>query len=245
MLKRYFILSLTLIFTLTSLRAQNIPAKDFGNSKKPVAVVKFLNNNTELLAGGFLKIWDINNTVNPVFNAVDESMQFENSMLFDADISNDGRYVATVISMRIDIYEVASRSIIKTFRGTGLAGVAFGPDNKLAYVSTNGNLKIFDVNSMRETFKRKFKGFKPFKVAWSGSGQYLAIGGAGSVVTVFDILEKDIKKTTDIGGKRVTDLEFSPDSKHLAVALAPALHPRGAVVPRGGARPPPANGPGY
>ena len=40
---------------------------DFGNSSQAVHMVQFLPNGNYLIAGGFMKIWDINNPGTPAF----------------------------------------------------------------------------------------------------------------------------------------------------------------------------------
>lgn len=182
-------------------------------------MVEFAGNGTELIAGGFLKIWDINNTSNPAFKSIEQGMEFANATVVNADISPDGKYIAAVSTMRIDVYEIQSRAIVKTFRGIGLAGVAFGPDNQLAYISVNNNsLVIHDIPKNTQTLEKKFNGLKPLRVAWSPSGKYIAMGGRGDIVTLFDIDNNSIVGNTEVGRKWVSDLEFSPDNKYLAIS---------------------------
>ena len=147
-------------------------------------------------------------------------MEFATSVVINADMSSDGKYLATVSTARIEVYDLQSRTLINKFRGAGLGGVAFAPDNKtLAYVNTNGTLTFFNVETGQETFSKKFRLAKPFRVAWSGNGKYIAMGGRGDNVVLIDIASKEIFASPSTGGKWVMDLEFSPDSKYLAAAL--------------------------
>lgn len=181
-------------------------------------MVEFSANGSYLIAGGFLKIWDINNPSAPVYRSIEQGLEYANATVLNADISNNGRYVAAIAALRLDIYDIQARGIIKTIRGATLAAVAFGPDNQLAYASSNGSLKIYDIKTQKTIYSRKFKNIKPLRIAWSPSGKFLALGGRGDNVVLFNLADKSVTATMGIGNKWVSDLEFSPDNKYLAIA---------------------------
>lgn len=211
------LLSLTISHSISF--AQKSPEKDFGNSRAPVNMVMFAGNNTQLIAGGYMKIWDVNNPSAPLYRQFEQGMEFSNAMVLNADISDDGRYAAIVSAMRLDIYDIPSRSIINTIRGIGLAGVAFGPDNSFAFVNNSGVLKVYDIGG-QPLAENKYKSTKANRVAWSKSGKYMAIGGRGDEVVLLDYNTKNLIAGINIGNKAVTDLEFSPDNNYLAIAQA-------------------------
>jgi len=193
---------------------------DFQSSNQPVRMVHFSPDGRHLVAGGFMKVWDINNPSAPIFNSTQKGMEFAYAVILNSDMSKDGRYLAAVTMNKIEVYDLASKSVIKTIRGMGLSGVCFAPDNKtIAYTSTNGTLVLYDVVSQQETFNRKFRKAKPLKVAWSPDGKYIALGGRADNVILINIETKEISASSTTGGKWVMDLEFSPGATYLAVAL--------------------------
>ena len=218
MTRRLLFLFIVLIFTRTISIAQKQPLQDFGNSRNPVSAVLFANNNTQLIAGGFLKIWDIKNNSKPVFRAIDESMEYDNGRLRDADLSNGGNYIAALTGGRIEIYKISTGEITDKIKNPNITGLAFGPENILAYISRKGDLKTYNITTEQTVSLEDFKGIKPQHIDWSPSGKFIAIGGIGDNVIIYNYPERKVHKSPVIGIRNITDLTFSPDNAYLALS---------------------------
>ena len=218
-MKKYTILLLLIIIGPVVLKAQMInPRNDFGNNHQPIRSVLFTPDSRHLIAGGFMKIYDIEsgNDISPVTSATDIATA---NLILHADMSNDGRYLAIIKTGRLEIYDRITRSTVKKVRAINMAAADIAPDNKtLVYAQANGNLVFYDIQNERNISEHDLNNLKPNRLAWSNSGKYIAIGGRGNVVLLFDAESKQVKRPLNIRGKFVWDIEFSDDSKYLAIA---------------------------
>ncbi len=111
--------------------------------------------------------------------------------------------------------------------------LAVSPDGKTlaAGSSSNGDVLLFDLDvavenqNQRNIFRKNSSEFPVHDLAFSNSGQFLAIGGSNSntgfgYVTIWDIEEKENYGPPQMKGftARVNDIEFSPDDRLLAAA---------------------------
>ena len=209
-----FIISSAACFT------QAPPVENFGNERNTVNVVEFSEDGSRLIAGGFFKIWDIQNPSEPDFRSIGEKEEYDLGKVIDADISANRRYMAVVLSStrQIEVYDIQAEERVNRIKGSKLSAVAFGPDNQIAYVSSKGKFNIVDLTSKKPIYTGELDNVTPRVLAWSPSGKYIAIGGGGNKVILLKGADKEVISFVDAGGKYTTDLEFSPDSKYLAIA---------------------------
>lgn len=216
-----FLFIILLIISNVACFSQAPPEKNFGNQRNTVNVVEFSANGSSLIAGGFFKIWDIQDNSEPFFRSIGEKEEYDLGKVINADISADRKYVAVVLSStrRIEVYDIESTDRVKIIKGSKLSAVAFGQGDQIAYVSSNGNFNIGSLTSKKPLYTRKLENVTPRVLAWSPSGKYIAIGGGGDKVILLKGAERfEVIGLADAGGKYTTDLEFSPDSKYLAIA---------------------------
>ncbi|HUS86696.1 MAG TPA: hypothetical protein VMW76_05595 [Bacteroidales bacterium] len=106
--------------------------------RQPVRIVLFTPDNNWLLSGGFLKIFNSNDG-SLIYSSAEKGMEFATDLILDACISGDGRYLAMVKAGRMEIFDLAARSVTGRVRSLNIYDVAIGPDNRtLVYVLSTG-----------------------------------------------------------------------------------------------------------
>ena len=192
---------------------------DLGNNRQSARIVQFTPDNNFLVAGGFLKVWNMSNG-EMVYNFTKEGDEFTSDLAIDSDISNDGKYLAVVKTGRLDIINLRGRTLAGRINGTKLIAVAISPDNKtLVYVKSYGEMGFYNIVTGKTLSQHKLGRFKPTRITWSDSGKYIAIGGRSDKIILFDVEKKAIAGTVSLGTSFVWDIEFSGDSRYLGVAL--------------------------
>lgn len=111
---------------------------------------------------------------------------------------------------------------IATYEGhqDSVLGVAFGPEGRrLASVSSDGTVKVWDTASRSNIATSAPSGFIPTSVAFSPDGSRLATGSDDGTVKVWDP-ETCVLVNTLSGDSGLTGVAFSPDSLKLASGSA-------------------------
>jgi hypothetical protein len=221
MKKSAFAVILLLLVTGHPLHSQKLKL-DLGNSHQTVNMLFFSQDSKYLTAGGFMKIWDTDSGTT-IYSSSDNGMEFAIDLILSASISNDGRYIAMVKTGRLQVFDLTSRSICATVKGLKIAGVAFGPDNTLGYIQSDGKLGFINAASGSQISEQKLPNIKPLNIAWSPDGKTIALGGRDEYVSLYDVEKRMVTSALPIGDRWVTDIDFSPDSRYLAVSLKGGL----------------------
>jgi WD40 repeat protein len=106
--------------------------------------------------------------------------------------------------------------------GGSASDLAFSADGAMiASVPSRGGAKVWDAASGRLT--ATFDGtrdpdFPDSSVALSPDGHFLAVGGFGRVVRIWDVHTRKLVHELDQGGNGAFTLEFSPDGRTLAIS---------------------------
>jgi WD40 repeat protein len=144
------------------------------------------------------------------------------SIVLAVGFSPDGASLATASGdLGLQIWDVAT-GVSRTPPGLAAAasGVAFSADGVLlATVPGQGGAELWDTAARRvtATFAGTPGNFDT-SVALSPDGHFLAVGGFGGVVRVWDVRSRKLVHELDQGGNGAFTLEFSPDGRTLAVS---------------------------
>lgn len=219
---RIRLLASSLIFLLiTAITVSQEPFLDLGNSRQPVNMLFFTPDSRYLVSGGFLKI-SSSSDGNILFNSSGKNGEVASELVLFSDISKDGRYIAMVkVGGRLEVFDLTTRTTVSSVRNPKIRGVAFSPDNKtVAYILSGGTLVFANRSDCKRIseFKVRDAGILT-GVEWSGDGRSIVIGGRGSNALLYDTEKKDIISICPTGGREVTDIAFSPDSRYFALAL--------------------------
>ena len=146
-------------------------------------------------------------------------------------VSPDGTYFAVGTGMGLWWYDVPSMSPIslwETERGM-VKSIDFSHDGKWIIITSDGIIKILDVQS-RECVTQ-IEGYDASaRLACSSNGKWIAVAASNGVVKVLDVqsdacISQMDRGTHEIQSNDITQLEFSPDGKHLTLA-ATAQNPK-------------------
>ncbi|HKL67076.1 MAG TPA: caspase family protein [Bacteroidales bacterium] len=210
--------ALTLLMVILYSACITAQKYDLGDNNQPTRTVLFTPDSRYLVAGGFMKIYNMDNG-SEVFSATSITDQYTANLILQADISNDGRYMVMAKQGRIEIFDLQARRPVSKVRALNMIAAALAPDNKtLVYARTNGNIVFYDIPSGKKLSSHKLGRLKPSTLDWSDSGELLAIGTRGDMVLVYDVKKKEIFRTIKMRKRAVADVVFSADSRYLAVA---------------------------
>lgn len=214
---RKLIILLLLLLTGSIVSGQQL-LLDLGNSHQPVGMVCFSPDGKYLMAGGMMKIWDAADG-SMLYTSADRAGEFAADIVLSADISDDGRYLAMVKTGRLQVIDLSSRTVTAVVRNLKMSGAAFGPDSQtVAYLLSDGTVGMINASNGDKISERKISAVKPLRIAWAPSGRYIALGGRGNTLVLFDTEQKKVTASAGTGGKWVMDMDFSVDSRYLAVA---------------------------
>jgi WD40 repeat protein len=144
------------------------------------------------------------------------------SMVLAVGFSPDGATLATASSdLGLKFWDPATGDNLDVLGFAGSASdVAFSADGAMiASVPGQGGAEVWDV--ARTTSIATFDGTpgnEDTSVALSPDGHFLAVGGFGRVVRVWDVRNRKLVHELDQGGNGAFTLEFSPDGRTLAIS---------------------------
>ncbi|MBS0012151.1 MAG: caspase family protein [Bacteroidales bacterium] len=218
-MKKSAFIVLTAILAVSIINAQeNSLVYDLGNSREPVTSVNFTPDSRYLVAGGFLTIYDMEN--GSEYHSPALSDKYLLNRILNARISNDGRYLVAVKQNGVELFDLRSRLTITKVRAMRVAAADVDPlHDRLVYARSNGELVFWDIQSQKKLTSHNLDRLKPTRLAWSKSGKYLAIGGGGDMIILFDAEKKTIAYNARLKGRAVRAIEFTDDGSYVGVAL--------------------------
>ncbi len=163
------------------------------------------------------KVWNIDATRGVVTLHDDSGWR-------QAVFSRDGRCLATLDQDMLRMWELfPDPAVILTGHAAAIAAAIFSPDGEyLASVSTNGNVKLWDVDSGREESDLTDRLGSVGCLAFSPNGKLLAVapltGEATWEVSIRHTASWEEVLHIPAHDDKIQDLAFSPDSKLLATA---------------------------
>ena len=105
-------------------------------------------------------------------------------------------------------------------RALRVGGVAFSPDGKiLAAASWDNKVDFFDPKTKQRVAPPLEVDGWPYCVAFSPSGQLLAVGDAAGIITLWNVEEQEVLEQINLDRESVDHVAFSPDGQWLAAAL--------------------------
>ncbi|MEU4424376.1 hypothetical protein AB0F81_27470 [Actinoplanes sp. NPDC024001] len=140
------------------------------------------------------------------------------ALLQDVDYSPDGRWVAAIgADARVYVWDTRRKGSRTSLPQTGLPhDLAFGPDGRLAVVSDDGTVRIWNVAATTPpaVFRQPGPAF-PTSVAISPDGRRIAVGG-NEQVTVWSTDGRTGPEIYRGPEFMYTSVAFSPDGRRLA-----------------------------
>ena len=145
------------------------------------------------------------------------------SIVLAVGFSPDGATVATASSNRgLQLWDPATGDRLDVLGDGGASDVAFSADGAMiASVPSRGGAKVWDAATGRliATFSgTRDSDFPDSSVALSPDGHFLAVGGFGRFVRLWDVRTRKLVHELDQGGNGAFTLEFSPDGRSLAIS---------------------------
>lgn len=129
-------------------------------------------------------------------------------------LSGDGTLLAAAKGTSLQVWNVAGRSLVRTFEEAGDWALAFSPDSRL--LASGGDL--IDLASGKVTRDPAKVGTRtPTAVAFSPDGRTLAYALTKGQVMLWDLKERRRLGAFELASGDISVLRFSPDGRLLAV----------------------------
>jgi WD40 repeat protein/uncharacterized protein (DUF2164 family) len=147
------------------------------------------------------------------------------NLILDLEFSTDGKYIAASLAgpNGVFVYDANSYQLLASLleHGDSSYNVEFDNSNRLATVSYDGFVRVYDASFNLQSEVRPSGGQLPFSLSFSPDGQKLAIGYNQSPViqvlngqTLAPLYEPDITKA-NTQTDRLFNLTFSKDGQYL------------------------------
>ncbi|HEY4620803.1 MAG TPA: WD40 repeat domain-containing protein, partial [Gaiellaceae bacterium] len=169
----------------------------------------------ESVGRGVLTLWDVDSRSRvhgPLYAGYP-------SFVLAVGFSPDGAMLATASSDRgLRFWDPATGDslAVSGFNGSSASDVAFSADGALVASVMGQGTEVWDAAS--GTSIATFDSSDDTSVALSPDGHFLAVGGFGRVVRIFDVRTRKLVHALDQGGNGAFTLEFTPDGRTLAVS---------------------------
>ena len=163
---------------------------------------------------GQMQIWDASTIAKLHTFSSDEGS-------FRTAVSPDGHYVATISSNTINLLDVSTGNVVRSFKGHSdwVRDIAFSHDGRyLATGSNDATVKLWNASSGRELHTLTGVG-QVWTVAFSQDTHYLASGVSNGTIKIWDVATRELLHTLSTGSDGgVECVAFSPDGRSLASA---------------------------
>ena len=140
----------------------------------------------------------------------------------EAAFSPDGKFVATINTTNLIIWNYKTKHEIMTFRAqsskeTGkYISLAYSNDGKIIAVgSSNGEIILFDLDKKTKSKTIKIKNYNGKTLSYSKNGKYIAVGVKENIELI-DVSTGSVIKTFTGHTKNINNVVFSHDCKKLA-----------------------------
>jgi WD40 repeat protein len=172
--------------------------------------------------GGVAAIW------NPEDGSLIRRFSGHRDLLFDAELSPDGKTLATCgYDRAIRLWDVENGKLLRTLEGHNGAvyDLAFSPDGRfLVSASADDTCKVWRVeDGMRmDTLPQPLK--EEYTCAFSPDGRFIVAGGADNTIRVWEFISSDKPRVNPMVVARfahegpIVRLAFTPDGSRLVTA---------------------------
>ncbi len=163
---------------------------------------------------GSLRIWDV-----PTRREL--ALRKEKAAIRSVLFTPDGKtLITTEFDNAIRLREPRSGRVLRTLRGhsAGVNSAALSPDGKTLYSVANNVVKVWDLQTGKETASFEAGKQALYMIAISPDGKLLAGGGVEKVAKIWDLASKKELKSLAGHASAIEALAFSPDGKLLATA---------------------------
>jgi len=143
------------------------------------------------------------------------------SLISDLRFSLDGqRLVSAGQDGWLTVWDLPSRRVLHRWKGHDQPAMAaaFLSGDRLISAGLDDAVRVWEISTGREIWSGEFKLSGVHALAVSGDGKTAAWGGRQSKVVVWDLENASKKYELDVLASIVWDVEFSADSRFLAVA---------------------------
>ncbi len=213
---------LALLFLFCHLAAtvhsQNL-LSDFGNNRVTTSSLSFSADGNYLLVGGYARTYRVSDG-QLYFKTIDRDMLALDDFSYTVDLSSDGRFFIVTKLRILEIWDISSRTLIKSIRDTRLVpeAAAISPSgNDIAYMRKSGDLVFLDASTGNESLVVNVAEGGILSLAFSPDGKKVAIGTRKEGLVLFDVASRAVSKHA-VSLKDIEQIRFAPSGSFIATS---------------------------
>jgi len=203
-----------------NLKSQKL-IKDFGNNHVSTSAISFTSDGRFMVVGGYVKSYDVS-IASEDFRTIQKDMETQADFSFTVSVNTDDRTFLLTKFNRIEIWDLQSRTLMKSIRDSKIAVTAacFSADGRyIIYMRKNGEIVFINSSGFTESHKQKITGETPTTMTPSPDGKKLFIGTKSNSIIVFDVNTR-LVSSFKVTGTEIRHIEFSGTGNYIAVSTA-------------------------
>jgi hypothetical protein len=219
-MKKVLLLTFIISFLAAELNSQQL-IKDFGNNHIPASGISFTADGRFMVVGGYCKVYDVV-AGNIDFRTIKADTETQGDIAFTVSMSRDNRLFLLTKINRIDVWDLQSRSLLKSISDsrlvTGAAGFS-GDGKSIIYMRKTGEIVLVNSSTFHETYRQKITEEIPTSIALTPDGKKLFVGTKSNTVIIYDT----DRRSTNIlltDSKNICQIDFPRTADYVAIATA-------------------------
>ncbi len=219
-MKRLLIFLMIVFFIPGPLKSQQL-IKDFGNNHITTPSISFTSDGRYMIVAGYAKSYDI--AAGSVYlRTIPQDTETQGDYAFSVSLSPDNRTFLLTKLNQIEIWDMQSRTRLRTIRDSRLAvrAACFSKDGKyIIYMRSNGEIVLVNSSTYNESHKQKITAEKPSALILSQDGKKLFIGTRSDIIVVYDINTRQASPLT-IDNKDIYQIDIPVTGDYVAASSA-------------------------
>jgi WD40 repeat protein len=206
-------------FVADQITAQEL-AINFGNNNITTSSISFTPDGKYMVIGGFAKSYNLTSGKIDL-RTIKKDTETQADYSSTVCVSTDGRMLLLAKSKRLDIWDLQSRTLIKSIKDNQLIETAasYSKDGRhIIYLRKNGEMVLLNASTFIESLNQKLTDDTPVSLAISPDGRNIATGTRNGSIIVYDT-GSQTTTAEKAGTSEIKCMSISPSGEYIAASF--------------------------